>query len=123
MATKTIAAYNSPAEKKAIADYVCDGSADQEQINAAINSGAYDIMLFEGTYNITGSIHVRGGTVKPIVAEVSVFRRAETYQVVATVQKIVATAYSDIYGVTGAISHVGPISAFTEVITYSNRYK
>lgn len=63
MATKTIAAYNSPAEKKAIADYVCDGSADQEQINAAINSGAYDIMLFEGTYNITGSIHVRGGTV------------------------------------------------------------
>jgi hypothetical protein len=63
MATKTIAAYNSPAEKKAIADYVCDGSADQEEINAAINSGAYDIMLFEGTYNITGSIHVRGGTV------------------------------------------------------------
>lgn len=63
MATKTIAAYNSPAEKKAIADYVCDGSADQEEINAAINSGAYDIILFEGTYNITGSIHVRGGTV------------------------------------------------------------
>ena len=61
------------------------------------------------------------GTVKPIVAEVSVFRRAETYRGGSNHPKIVATTYSGIYSVTRAIIHVGVRSAFTEVITYSNK--
>ena len=64
MATKTIAAYNSPAEKKAIADYVCDGTGDHSEIIQAINASQSGdtVLLYEGTYNLAGSIFPKGGT-------------------------------------------------------------
>ena len=46
---------------KAHCDYLCTGTADQTQINAAINalpSGGGKIVLREGTYNISGRILV-----------------------------------------------------------------
>jgi parallel beta-helix repeat protein len=58
-ATKIVAASNSL--DKTRADYVCDGTADQEEINAAISaisSVGGTVLLLEGTYNITGSVNL-----------------------------------------------------------------
>src|SRR5690554_5278036 len=64
MATKTIAAHNSPAEKKALADYICDGTGDHSEIIQAINASQSGdtVLLYEGTYNLAGSIFPKGGT-------------------------------------------------------------
>ena len=54
-----IAAYDAPDNWKAGADYVCDGKADDVEINAAINalgSNGGKILLSTGTFYITSSI-------------------------------------------------------------------
>jgi parallel beta-helix repeat protein len=58
-ATLTIAASNATAKSKAAADYVCDGVADEVEINAAIESldgigGCVE--LSEGTFNVAYAI-------------------------------------------------------------------
>ena len=58
-ATHVVAASNSSAKSKAAADYVCDGTSDQTEINSAISalpSTGGKVLLLEGTYNISGSI-------------------------------------------------------------------
>ncbi len=60
VASKIVAASNS-IDKDTKADYVCDGTDDQVEIQAAIDSlgtigGA--VYLLEGTYNISGSINL-----------------------------------------------------------------
>jgi len=58
VATKIVAATNTP-DKYARADYVCDGTNDQEEINSAINALAADqggiVYLLEGNYFIASS--------------------------------------------------------------------
>lgn len=56
-----IAADDSDAALQAIADAVCDGTADQTEINAAITAAAgagrsYSILLLPGTYILSGAI-------------------------------------------------------------------
>lgn len=53
----TVAASNAPAWIRAIANYVCDGTDDDVQINAAINStGAGRVYLSSGTFTIGATI-------------------------------------------------------------------
>jgi hypothetical protein len=47
----TVAASNSPITLKNRADYVCDGTADESEINTALALG--NVQLVEGTYNIS----------------------------------------------------------------------
>ncbi|MFB9274916.1 right-handed parallel beta-helix repeat-containing protein [Cohnella cellulosilytica] len=54
-----VAAHNSSASSKASADYVCGGTADQVEINAAINSVASTggtVILLEGEYVCSAAI-------------------------------------------------------------------
>ena len=58
-ATFVVAASNSSTKSKGAADYVCDGTSDQTEINNAISalpSGGGMVLFLEGTYNISGSI-------------------------------------------------------------------
>lgn len=58
-ATIVIAASDSSAKSKAQADYVCDGTDDHVEINAAIASISTTggkIQLLEGTYNLSDSV-------------------------------------------------------------------
>jgi len=50
-----IAANDASAREKAIADAICDGTADQVEINAAITAG-YNVRLSSGTFNIAAPI-------------------------------------------------------------------
>jgi len=56
---KIVAADNSTTQAKAWADYVCDGTSDQEEINLALNSASrVRVLLMPGTYNIDGMVVV-----------------------------------------------------------------
>ncbi len=66
-----IAASNAPASLKATADYVCDGTSDQVEINAALTSAAYTdngglnwakVQLSGGTFSISSPIQMQTGT-------------------------------------------------------------
>lgn len=60
-ATLVIAAPNSSAKAKVAADYVCDGTSDQTEINNAISAlptSGGKIVLLEGTYNISDTINI-----------------------------------------------------------------
>lgn len=60
-ATLVVAASNASAQSLAQADYICDGTDDQVQIQAAINAvGALNgqVVLLEGTYNL-GTAYIR----------------------------------------------------------------
>lgn len=59
-AVYTVAASNSPAILKARADYVCDGTADESEINTALALG--NVILVEGTYNIAATIAMPDNT-------------------------------------------------------------
>jgi parallel beta-helix repeat protein len=67
-ATFTVAASNSSDADKAAADYLCDGTEDQTEINTAIDAAAAltspggIVHLCGGTYNITGSILLKNFT-------------------------------------------------------------
>lgn len=54
-ATYVVAASDAPAAWKARADAVCDGTADQVQIQAGLDLG-YDVLLSPGTFNISATI-------------------------------------------------------------------
>lgn len=55
-----VASSTAPATIKARADYLCDGSADQTEINTAL--AVYkSVVLSEGTFNLSGSILVNDG--------------------------------------------------------------
>lgn len=62
LTTYTIAANDSSARDKAIADYVCDGTADEVEINAALallTTGG-TIKLAAGTFNLAATIAISG---------------------------------------------------------------
>jgi len=64
-ATLVVAANDASAKSKDMADYVCDGTADDVDINAAITalpSGGGRVILTEGAYNITSTVAVDGKT-------------------------------------------------------------
>ncbi len=62
-ATYVVAANDSPARIKAIADYVADGTDDQVEINAALTAGAGGkVYLAEGTYTVGATILVPNDT-------------------------------------------------------------
>ena len=57
-ATYVVAAYNAPAHVKAQADYVCDGTADGTEINAAISALSTTggrVVLTEGLFTLSGN--------------------------------------------------------------------
>lgn len=63
ISTYIIAANNSSANDKALADAVCDGTADQTEINAGVTAIAgtgSKIRLCPGTFNISASIVISG---------------------------------------------------------------
>jgi hypothetical protein len=51
-----VAASNASDNEKARADYLCDGTADEVQINAAIQDNANMVCLSQGQFNIASSI-------------------------------------------------------------------
>lgn len=61
-AATIVAAADSSSSSKAAAQYVCDGSGDQTQINAALASGG-TVQLTEGTFYTDGTISPRGNSV------------------------------------------------------------
>jgi uncharacterized surface protein with fasciclin (FAS1) repeats len=61
-AATIVAASDASAASKASAQYVCDGSGDQEQINQALAGGG-EVILTEGTFRTTGTIYVMSNTV------------------------------------------------------------
>lgn len=70
-ATIVVAASDAAAASKAGADYICDGTADDVEINAAIaalplNGGK--LLLTEGTFNIASSILIQNDNVTMIGA-------------------------------------------------------
>lgn len=85
-ATYTVAANNSVSAGKSLADYICDGTADEVQINQAItaanSAGGGRVVLLEGTYNISASVVMksnvilegqgRGTCIKPVSGYTSV---------------------------------------------------
>lgn len=57
--TRTVAASDASALTKAMADHVCDGTADQVEIQAAhdaLPAGGGELRLSEGTFNLSGSV-------------------------------------------------------------------
>jgi hypothetical protein len=61
-AATIVAAADSSSSSKATAQYVCDGSGDQTQINAALASGG-TVQLTEGTFYTDGTISPKGNSV------------------------------------------------------------
>jgi hypothetical protein len=60
-ATFLVAAYNASARVKAQADYVCDNTGDQVEINAAITAlptRGGKVLLSEGNFSVTGPVKV-----------------------------------------------------------------
>ncbi len=63
-ATKVVAAVDSAASEAANADYVCDGTADEAQINAALTAAAGGlVLLLDGTYTLAADLSVPDSTV------------------------------------------------------------
>ena len=71
-----IAANNATAKEKSKADVVCDGTADQVQINAALTAG-YNVKLSSGQFNIAGVITA---TVSNVTSEGSGKNKTIIYQ-------------------------------------------
>jgi len=57
-AAVVVAPANSSAAGKASADYVCDGQADQVEINSALSEST-KVILLEGDYIVNGNIHMK----------------------------------------------------------------
>ena len=63
--TLTVAASNSSADSQAEADYLCTGTNDQTQIQAALNAlptNGGRVVLLERTYNISATIRIEKGS-------------------------------------------------------------
>lgn len=64
--TITVAASDASGESKRAAKYVCDGTSDQSQIQAAIDalpSVGGVVQLSEGTFTVSASIQLNSGTI------------------------------------------------------------
>ncbi|WP_156168467.1 CARDB domain-containing protein [Methanoculleus sediminis] len=57
-----VAAGDSSAQSKAQADYVCDGTADQIEIQNALNAGG-TVTLTEGTFHLSGNLNIPSNVV------------------------------------------------------------
>ncbi|MDT6983768.1 hypothetical protein ACFSUJ_12340 [Streptomyces lusitanus] len=61
---RVVASATAPADVRAAATYVCDGIADQEEIQAALNDardhGGGEILLTVGDYNLTAPLSIEG---------------------------------------------------------------
>ncbi|MGN7137224.1 hypothetical protein [Streptomyces pseudogriseolus] len=61
---RIVASATAPADVRAAATYVCDGIADQEEIQAALNdardNGGGEILLTVGDYNLTAPLSIEG---------------------------------------------------------------
>jgi hypothetical protein len=55
-ATYVVAASDAPSHVKAQADYVCDGTADEVEIQAAIDTGEKLVQLSEGTFSLSSTL-------------------------------------------------------------------
>ena len=87
-ATLTVAANDSSALSKQQADYVCDGTADQVEIQAAIDalpSAGGKVLLLDGTFNMAdsvgpyGSIYItRNNVVLEGMGDCTILKRAAT---------------------------------------------
>jgi hypothetical protein len=62
--TWVVAANDSSSSDKAIADYVCDGTADNSEIQSAINAAQSNnggtVLLAKGTYNVASTVIIAG---------------------------------------------------------------
>ncbi len=56
--TALVAAYDAPLTTKLQADFVCDGTADNAEIQSAIGSGNRKIMLSSGHFNLSSAIDI-----------------------------------------------------------------
>lgn len=72
-ATYVVAASNAPAHVKAQADYVCDGVADNVEIQAAIDANPKTLVITPGTYYNSG-VFTRVGYSLDILAYGAVFQ-------------------------------------------------
>ncbi len=115
-ATLVVAASDSGAKSKAAADYVCDGTSDQTEINNAITalpSGGGKVLLLEGTYNISGTITVgkAGVTIEGMGAG-TVLKRKTTSDLIKINANNCALSYFCIDGADTTTSNsVGGISS------------
>jgi hypothetical protein len=61
-----VAAHDSPAESKMVADYLCDGAGDQAEIQSALNalgSAGGTVTLADGTFHLGGNLNIPGNVV------------------------------------------------------------
>jgi len=64
--TVMVAAYDSPADSKAQADYICDGTADQVEIQRALDAlggAGGTVTLTKGTFRLSDYLHIPGNAV------------------------------------------------------------
>ncbi len=62
LAATIVAASDASASSKATANYVCDGSGDQTELNAALASGG-EVVMTEGTFRTSGTVYVKSGNI------------------------------------------------------------
>ncbi|HOI12399.1 MAG TPA: hypothetical protein PLG75_00995 [Methanoculleus sp.] len=61
-----VAAHDSPEESKGVADYLCDGAADEIEIQSALNaldSAGGTVTLAGGTFHLNGNLNIPGNTI------------------------------------------------------------
>ncbi|KAF5085622.1 hypothetical protein DSECCO2_66810 [anaerobic digester metagenome] len=61
-----VAAHDSPAEVKAAADYLCDGAADEIEIQSALNvlgNAGGTVTLTGGTFHLSGNLNIPGSVI------------------------------------------------------------
>ena len=62
IAATIVAASDASASSKATAQYVCDGSGDQTELNAALARGG-EVVMTEGTFRTSGTVYVKAGNI------------------------------------------------------------
>ncbi|MDD2253383.1 MAG: hypothetical protein PHF71_03545, partial [Methanoculleus sp.] len=64
--TILVTAHDSPEELKVLADYICDGTADQVEIQRALNalgSAGGTVTLTEGTFQLDSNLNIPSNVV------------------------------------------------------------
>jgi len=123
VATYIVAANNSVNKNKA--DYVCDGVADEVEINQALNalpSNGGSVCLLEGTYSINNSINISGNNIKlygnGFGTRINVAQNVVCISVASSNRIIICDMY--LYGTLGATAGV-EITSSTSVIIERNQ--
>jgi len=62
IAATIVAASDASASSKSTAQYVCDGSNDETELNAALARGG-EVVMTEGTFRTSGTVYVKGNSV------------------------------------------------------------